>query len=250
MQKKDNLQEYDNPSLYDFENDGYTADVSFLLNWAEGLDGTIVDLACGTGRASIPLAEKGHNLIGVDIHTGMLDEARKKSGNLPIKWLEQDCTRLYLDTQSPFIYMVGNSFQHFLSNDDQDAMLTSVHNHLLEDGVFIFNTRFPSREELLQPETEEFWRSYVDPDTRQNIDVYTISKYDSLQQIQHYTTIRRASDGMESITNISLRYVYPKELERLAKANGFRILHLYKDWNRSPLTEDSYEMICVLQKVK
>jgi ubiquinone/menaquinone biosynthesis C-methylase UbiE len=249
MNTNTNVEEYEDPILYDFENDGYTEDVAFLLKRAEQVDGVIIDLACGTGRATIPLAAKGHNLIGVDIHAGMLEQAKKKSSNLAIRWVEQDCTKLKLDSNSKLIYMVGNSFQHFLTNQEQDQLLTSIYNHLDADGIFIFNTRFPSKEELLQPAEEEFWKSYTDPSSGQHVDVFTISEYDSLKQVQHYTTIRRARNGTESSTKISLRYVFPQEMQRLAEANGFRILNMFNDWKGAPITSESMEMICVFQKV-
>ncbi|MEI4527219.1 class I SAM-dependent methyltransferase [Priestia megaterium] len=74
-----NLDEYNNPLLYDDENEQYTEDVSFLLTEAAHKSGIILDLACGTGRATIPLAQAGHSLIGVDIHPPMLQEAQKKA---------------------------------------------------------------------------------------------------------------------------------------------------------------------------
>ncbi|WP_026908434.1 class I SAM-dependent DNA methyltransferase [Paucisalibacillus globulus] len=249
MSTNTNLEEYENPILYDFENDGYTEDVAFLLKCAKKEKGVIIDLACGTGRATIPLAEKGLNLIGVDIHAGMLEQAKKKSSNLAIHWVEQDCTKLTLNSNSKLMYMVGNSFQHFLTNQEQDQLLTSIYNHLDADGIFIFNTRFPSKEELLQPAEEEFWKSYTDPSSGQHVDVYTISEYDSLKQVQHYTTIRRAQNETESSTGISLRYVFPQEIQRLAEANGFRILNMFSDWKEAPITGESMEMICVFQKV-
>ncbi|MFB7642836.1 class I SAM-dependent methyltransferase, partial [Peribacillus butanolivorans] len=73
-----NSEEYDDPILYDKENDPYIEDLSYLLKWASKTEGPIIDLACGTGRATIPLASKGYKLIGVDIHKGMLDEAKRK----------------------------------------------------------------------------------------------------------------------------------------------------------------------------
>lgn len=246
--KLENLQEYENPTLYDFENDGYTADIQYLQKWAKQVTGTVIDLGCGTGRATIPMSDIAESVIGVDIHTGMLEQARKKSINLPIKWIEQDCTQLNLGVRSPLIYMVGNSFQHFLTNEAQDLLLSSVHEHLEDGGVFIFNTRFPSKEELLQPAEEEYWRSYQDPSTGHHVDVYTISNYDEVTQIQHYTTIRRSADMPEGRTEISLRYVYPKEMERLAVSNVFEVLHMFKDWKETPLSNDSYEMVCVLKK--
>src|SRR5690606_11904733 len=102
--------------------------------WAKKTGGVLIDLACGTGRATIPLAKQGYRLVGVDIHEGMLEKAKQKSDNLPIHWVTQNCMQLQLDITSKFIYMVGNSFQHFLTNEDQNQLLRSVHYHLEKDG--------------------------------------------------------------------------------------------------------------------
>ncbi|MFT4416411.1 class I SAM-dependent methyltransferase [Fredinandcohnia humi] len=253
--KIDNFEEYEDPILYDKENDSFVDDVKFLEKWAEKVEGPIVDLACGTGRATIPLARKGIELIGVDIHRGMLEQAKKKTkhANLSIRWVEQDCTSLDLGVNSPLIFMVGNSFQHFHTNEDQNLMLTSVSKHLVEGGVFIFGTRFPNNEELLQPETEEYWKSYKDEETNRIVDVSTISSYDPITQIQHYITIRRFKDDTGNIvdekrSNIQLRYVFPQEMERVLKENGLEIVAVYKDWNETPLTKDSNQMIYVCRK--
>lgn len=252
----ENAQEYDDPILYDKENEPYIAELPYLLKWAEKIQGPIIDLACGTGRITIPLAMNGHRLIGVDIHKGMLQEAVKKSTklDLTVEWVEQDCTKLNLNVTSSLIYSVGNSFQHFLTNEDQDQFLSSVNKHLKQDGVFIFGTRFPSAEELLQPNTEEYWRTYADDETGNIVDVYTISHYHALEQIQHYTTIRRYKNASleivdEKRTNIRLRYVFPKEMERLLALHGLEIVHVYQDWKESPITNDSYEMVYVCRKV-
>ena len=77
-----NAEEYDNPILYDQENALYMPETSFLLKWAAQKQGIILDLACGTGRMTIPLATHGYKLIGIDIHQGMLEEARKKSAKV------------------------------------------------------------------------------------------------------------------------------------------------------------------------
>lgn len=252
-----NSEEYEDPKLYDKENDAYLPELPLLLKWAEKQQGPIIDVACGTGRVTIPLAKNGHQLLGIDVHQGMLKEAGEKAGKLDIQidWIKQDCTKLELNVMSRFIYSVGNSFQHFLTNEAQDGLLASVNQHLEMDGILILNTRFPSVEELLQPPTEKYWRTYRDDETQHTVDLYTISTYDSLQQIQHYETIRKYknADGKmieEKSTNISLRYVFPKEMERLLHAHGFEIIHLYSDWNETPLTNDAYEMICVCRKIK
>jgi len=249
-----NLEEYNDPISYDIENDAYTGELNLLGNWAIKQGGPIIDLACGTGRMTIPLAQKGFELIGVDIHAGMLELAKKKANEIfiQIEWLEQDCTMLQIDKKSPLIFMVGNSFQHFHTNEQQNLVLRSIHNHLEKDGIFIFEMRFPNAEELLQQSTEEYWKTYTDTVENKKVDVYTISNYDPLEQIQHYTTIRKYLDDSNVIeerrTNISLRYTYPKEMERLLSENGLDILHIYEDWKESPLSRGSDEMIYVCRK--
>lgn len=253
--KLENVEEYDDPILYDLENDPYTADVPFLLKWAATVKGPIIDVACGTGRATIPLAKKGHQLIGIDIHTGMLQEAKKKASTLEnqIEWVEQDCTNFNLSVKSNLIYTVGNSFQHFLTNEAQDGLLASVYRHLEMGGIFIFGTRFPNAEELLQPPTEEYWRTYINQQTQQKVDVYTLSEYDALSQVQHYTTFRKTKDDTgkvvdEKTTNIRLRYVFPQEMARLLSTHGFEILHVYSDWQETPISNTSTEMVYVCRK--
>lgn len=198
-----NFEEYENPLLYDQENEAYKGEIPLLLKWAAKKQGPIIDLACGTGRVTIPLAASGHTLIGVDIHKGMVEEARKKSIqlHLPITWMEQDCTKLDLQMKSYFMYSVGNSFQHFLTNEAQDGFLSSINLHLEMGGIFIFGARFPSVEELLQPPTEEYWKTYTDHDTQHTVDVFTISTYDALTQIQHYRTIRKYKNANGEIVD-------------------------------------------------
>lgn len=246
----ENAEEYNDPLLYDQENEGFQDDIPFLLRYANKVEGPIVDIACGTGRATIPLAKAGFEMIGVDINGNMLAEGRRKAAELsiPIQWEEQDCTDFQLEVKSKMIFTVGNSFQHFLTNESQDMLLKSVCKNLESGGIFIFGTRFPSSEELLQPSTEEYWKSYTDRDTQQKVDVYTISEYDPIEQLQHYMTIRRMKEK-ETITRITLRYTYPKEMERLLTENGFKIVHLFQDWKETPLSKDAYQIVYVCEKV-
>lgn len=246
---EDNFQEYNIPELYDIENDSLH-DLALLEEYADS-NGLNIDLACGTGRVTIPFAEKGYRMIGVDNHEGMLSRAEEKTKNPLIDWVKQDLKKLKLDVTSQFIYMVGNSFQHFLTNEDQDQLLQSVHAHLQANGVFIFDTRFPSKEELLQAETEEYWRSFTDHLGRK-VDVSTIAVYQAVTQVQSYLTIRRFQERDGSIlkteSKISLRYVYPAEMDRLLASHGFSVVHRYQDWRKTELTNDATNMVYVCRK--
>lgn len=179
------LSEYENPKRYDVENKSLS-DFPFLLSWAKKLNiqnEWILDIACGTGRVTIPFIKNGYQMIGVDIHEGMLAEAKRKSASFnKMKWLQQDCLQLNINETIPLAYMVGHGFQHFLTNTHQNQLLLSVHNVLADDAIFIFDTRFPSREELMQPSTEEYWTTVTDEKGRK-CDLHTEMTYDSIQQI-------------------------------------------------------------------
>lgn len=273
-----NKEEYLDPELYDQENERYQEDLNLLKEWAQQQGSPIIEIGCGTGRVTIPLAEAGFELIGVDLSKEMIAKAQEKSAAKGvvdrIRWEVQDVTRLNLGVQSPFLFMTGHTFQHFLSNQAQDECFQAINCHLSKDGILIFNTRFPSKEELIQPETEEYWYSYSDAKGRK-VDVYTSAAYDPILQLQHYTTIRRLSlsseanlsneaklshqsnlssedkltgDQQEVITRITLRYVYPQEMARLLQSHGFEILDVYESWDKKPLTPACYSMIYVCRK--
>lgn len=248
------FEEYEDANLYDKENTG-VGEIPFLKELALQMNGPIIDLACGTGRLTIPLAKEGHEMIGIDVHEGMLQAAKEKSHqeNLHINWVRQDCTNFDLGIKTDFIYSGGNSFQHFLTNEDQDGLFNSVSSHLNPLGLFVFDTRFPSAEELLQPPREEYWTSYIDADTGYKVELSTISHYIAIEQVQYYTTFRRyVNEGQlmkELKARVNLRYVYPKEMERLAEKHGFKIINVYEDWNRNPISQESYAMVYVCQKL-
>lgn len=248
------LSEYEDPTLYDLENQG-SPELPMLLAWADKLGierEPLLDLACGTGRTALPLAEAGYSVIGVDLHAGMLEQARCKTpAAANVRWVQQDLTQLQLPDRSPMAYMTGNGFQHFLTNELQNRLLQSVRGALTPDGCLLFDTRFPTAEELLQPPAEEYWRTIeIAPEHR--CDVYTIAAYDPVAQVQHYTTIRRFREGGElrdeRKTTIELRYTYPQELARTLEANGFELLHLYGGWSGASLQASSPSMVAVCRR--
>ncbi|GAB3070581.1 class I SAM-dependent methyltransferase [Salinicoccus sesuvii] len=247
----DNLEKYVDPKAYDDTYQHYLIDVPLLSEWAKVQGGIIVDLACGTGRVTLPLAEHGHRLIGVDIHEEMLELAKSKSEakHLPIEWIRQDCTKLALEIKSNMLFMTGNSFQHFLTNESQDALLKAIWNHLNYGGVFIFNTRFPNLKDLAEIYTTK--EIYID-NLGRVVTEHTTETYNALTQVLHCSTTREIRDnGTDTYLEtdrISLRYVYPLEMQRLLKQNGYEIVEVYSSWKKEELSESSSEMVYVCRK--
>lgn len=249
------LDEYVDAEGYDLENGLSGPDLDYYLDLAREVGGPGLDLACGTGYLTIPFAELGLAMTGVDRAREMLDLARHKGGSLPIRWLLADCRSLDLGKQFRLITLTGNAFQEFLTREDQERLLGTVRRHLAPDGVFAFETRFPRASELLtgpaldgrwSPETE--WRRYENANG-QTVVVTTTQRYDAIRQWAEYVIHQRWPGGDDQIEERAeravLRFVFPQEMETLLHYNGLAIEHAYGDWDRRPLSSDSPRMIYV-----
>lgn len=236
----ENLSKYANPKEYDETYKSYTEDLEFIKAHLDENTQSIIELACGTGRLAIPLAKQGHLVYGVDIDAGMLNYAQNKATNegVNIDLSVQDCTQLNLPIKSNFIFMTGNSFQHFLTNESQDALFNSVKRHLNPKGEFIFDTRNPILHELSNVDMFEELLESNGETTR----VISKEEYNHLTQILECTSTYISSNN-EYKDSIKLRYTYPLELKRLLQQHGFELINLYGSWKKEKFDANSISMI-------
>src|SRR5688500_1012790 len=107
MVEHTNLEEYDDPEIYDFENRAFEPDGPFYLELAQRMGGSTLELGCGAGRVAVPLARHGVDLTGIDVSAAMLSLARRKAGDVVIRWTQADVRDFHLPTQFHLIYMAG-----------------------------------------------------------------------------------------------------------------------------------------------
>ncbi len=248
---EDNLIEYADPQVYDLENADFEPDGPFLLEFAKRLGNPVLELGCGTGRLTIPFAQAGVDITGIEIVPGMLELAKQKAGDLPIQWVCADVRSYQLNRTFRLIFESGCVFQHMLTRPDQEAFLARVREHLAEDGLFVFGSIFPSLQQLENVDEEKDWYTTQHPDGRE-IRVSGIECYDALRQVKVETAYRHWTDanGKEivKVVPLSLRYNFPQELEALLHYNGFTVVERYGDNEKCPLTNESRSLICVCQK--
>ena len=247
----DNLEEYADPEIYDLENQAFEPDGSFFLAFAKRLDGPVLELGCGTGRVTIPLAQNGVDMTGLDVVPAMIERAKQKAGGLPIQWIVDDARFFRLERSFRLIFETGSVFQHMLTRSDQEAFLARVREHLKNDGRFITSLIFPHHNLLTFAETEKEWFTHRNR-AGQEIRVSGTEYYDPVRQVKLETAYRRWKDdnGQEILkaAPLSLRYVFPQEMEALLYYNGFQVLERFGDWNLSLLIDKSRLMIFVCQK--
>jgi len=224
-------------------------DIRFLQDCFRDIDGPILELACGTGRAAVPLAEAGYEVHGLDGSREMLAvAAAKKKGMSP-----EASKRLFLATgnmreftnpiQFGGIYSTFRSFQHLLTPEDQETCLRCIHRHLRVEGLLVLNL-FDPRYELLVPGERPAAvssRSLVHPVSGNRVTVEVLHRVnDALRQCltevwrfsefgsDDSTVVRQEEEGLE------LRWTFRQEMRYLLRLCGFRIVAEYSDFEMSP----------------
>ena len=146
----DNLEEFSDAANYDLE-DASDTGIAFYTALAQETGGPVLEIACGTGRVSVRIARLGFSVTGLDIVPGMIERARSKSVGLPTRWIVDDALTFDLGEQFRLIFLTGNSFQAFLTNADQEALLQRVYAHLHDEGLFAFENAQPYLPPLPDP---------------------------------------------------------------------------------------------------
>lgn len=248
----DFYEEFRDPVTYDAECDAFSDDFVLIDEWVGSRGGPLLDLACGTGRMALRLAEQGYDVTGVDLIPEMVDHAKRKAAErgASVEWVVSDARDFHLGRQFPTIFMLMNAFQFLLTRADHEAMLACGWEHLTEDGQFLFETRNPCSRNLREV---RFPQGHVNPlpDGGQLVSIEE-QVYDPITQIQHYTRqlMFEYADGRqeEKVLRTALRYVYPQEMEALLHYNGFEIVTCYGSWEKESLTAESQEMIVICRK--
>lgn len=221
-------------------------DKSFWIEMAKAYGDPILELGCGTGRVSVPLAKEGFSVTGIDISESMLKRARKNSST--VEWIQGDVRSFDLEKTFPLIIYPYESIHQMLNFGDLEAMLCQVRSHLTKGGKFIATFLNPSNEFLLDLLLFGGKRVldgiYPSPDGKGNIVSTMTQEYDSQEHLLTYNFFFNVPGEPEEIVEkLPVRLYFPREMEALLKYNGFAIEHWFGDYDRSPYNAESPYMI-------
>lgn len=240
---------------YDIQND--MEDVEFYLDMLSTYGGPALDAGCGTGRLLLAFAREGYDCAGFDTSQEMLRIARRKleaeqpEVNARVEVAYGDMREFQLGRKFKTALFGCNTFQHLLTNDEQNQALQCMHEHLEDDGrLFIQTTNIKFHEhepDILYHRGREF-----NEETKEWVDSFYSYHYFQHVQIQQFTLFLDLSgeDGTVRRKQIvlNLRWLFPPELERLLHANGFELEGLYGDFAKGPVTRDSPWIIAQARK--
>lgn len=233
-------------SLYDPFN-GWDVCDAFYFELARKIGGTVLDLGCGTGLLACRIAGQGLDVTGVDPAAGMLRIARARDGGERVAWIKAAGQALQLGRRFDLIYMTGHAFQALLTDDDAIGLLRAAGDHLTGDGRLAFDTRNPARQAWLGWTPDKPRR--VTTAEHGEIEERIEAAADPLTGLVDLTHRYRFIASGETIVGRSrIRFVARDHLERLLARANLAPVAWYGDWDRSPVSAASPELIVVARR--
>jgi SAM-dependent methyltransferase len=229
---------YDDPSDSMFAPSAIAPVVDLLAGLAG--DGAALELGIGTGRIAVPLAQRAIPVHGIDLSEAMVARLRAKPGAEPIGVTIGDFATTRVDGTFTVAYLVYNTINNLTTQDAQVACFQNVGAHLAPGGHFVIEVGVPDLRRLPPGQTAVPFT--VAPD-RLGFDEYDVVGQGMVSH--HYW--RKEDGGFDSLS-VPFRYVWPAELDLMARLGGMSLRERWSDWARSPFTAESTSHVSVWRK--
>lgn len=237
-------------NVYDGMNTDLT-DLEFYKKWLPtNKDARILELCCGTGRLTIPIAKEGYNISGVDITSSMLEQAKTKAleTGLEIDFIQADIRTLDLPEKYDLIFIPFNSIHHLYQNEDIFRAFNVVKNHLKENGLFLLDCYNPNIQYIVDgAKGQKEIAEYITKDGRK-VSIKQKMRYENKSQINRIEWQYYINDKFDSIQNLDMRLYFPQELDSYLERNGFKIIHKFGNFKEEEFNNSSEKHIFVCNK--
>jgi SAM-dependent methyltransferase len=211
--------------------------VSFLAGLAG--TGAALELGIGTGRIALPLSQRGVRVHGIELSREMIAQLKAQPGSDSIGVTIGDMATARVGGTFSLAYLVRNTITNLTTQDDQVDCFRNAAAHLEPGGCFVIEVYVPELQRLPPGETVHAFD--VTPAH------LGFEEYDVATQIafsHHYWVV----DGQLETFSAPFRYVWPSELDLMARLAGMTLRERWSGWNREPFTSDSRSHISVWQK--
>jgi SAM-dependent methyltransferase len=204
--------------------------VDCLADLAAG--GRVLELAIGTGRIGLPLAQRGLEVHGIDASEAMVAKLREKPGGDAIPVTIGDFADVAVAGVFDLVFVVFNTFFALTTQDDQVRCFRNVAEHLTAEGVFVVEAFVPDLARFDRGQSFRVERVTAD---RVSIDA---SLHDPVSQTVMAQQIAITMAGTQ-LRPVHLRYAWPSELDLMARLAGLELRDRWGGWDRSPFTAAS-----------
>lgn len=228
---------YDQSSASMYEPGVLEPTVDFLASLAGA--GPALEFAIGTGRVAVPLASRGFSVTGIDLSPHMLEQLRAKPGADSIEAVEGDMAVTSVVGTFQLVYLVFNTIMNLTTQDQQVACFENAARHLESGGHFVVEVGVPDLRRL--PPGERYVAFAVDEG------YVGVDEYANIPLQEMYSHHYGAADEGE-VFSMPFRYVWPSELDLMARIAGMRLTERWAGWDRAPFTGESRSHVSVWQK--
>ena len=202
-----------------------------------------MELACGTGRLANSLVRDGADYTGLELSSDFAALARKKLSHLSNTpaIITGDMRDFQLNKTFDLIFIGFNSFLHLLTDEDAASFFTCVKKHLHENSRFLIEIFIPNPLSLYRPEGIRFpVLEYNDSHSNKLVKVKESSNYNTDTEVNELTWYFSFDNEKDfAIEQFSMRMYFPSKINQILIDNGFRILHQWGDYYRTPLGDGS-----------
>lgn len=214
--------------------------VDMLASLADG--GPVLEFGSGTGRVVLPLAERGLVVSGIELSAAMVDEMRRKPSGDGVPVAIGDFATTRVDGVFSVVALVYNTINNLVTQEEQVACFENAARHLAPGGVFVVEVGVPKLRRL--PPGSSLVAFAAD-DRHIGVDRYTDIPNQRFESHHHYVT----DDG--SVHHAApFRYVWPAELDLMARIAGMTLVGRWEDWHRAPFTGDSERHVSVWRRAE
>ncbi len=213
--------------------------VDRLAELARG--GPALEFAAGTGRVALPLSARGIAVHGIELSPHMARQLAAKPGADAVPVTIGDMTTTRVPGTFRLVYLVANTIMNVTTQDHQLAVFANAAAHLEPGGCFVVEVEVPQLRRV--PPGEAGWVFTLDPD---HVGIETFD--DTAAQIawsHHWIEV----DARLVRHSAPYRYVWPSELDLMAKITGFRVRDRWAGWDRAPFTSASHSQVAVFEKL-
>ena len=228
---------YDADSADRFDPALVAATVEFLAPLAG--DGRVLELGIGTGRIALPLSERGVPVLGVDLSPDMVAQLEAKPGAEAIDVTIGDFATTSVEGSFRLVYLVYNTIENLTTQDEQVACFCNAAAHLEPGGCFVIEVEVPQIRRLPPGDTV---RAFKLTPTRLGFDELDVATQQGVSY--HYWV----EAGRAETFSTPFRYVWPSELDLMARLAGLRLRERWGSWSREPFTSASGAHVSVWEK--
>jgi SAM-dependent methyltransferase len=207
----------------------------------------VLELACGTGRLTIPLAEDGINITGLDISERMLELAELKASERGFRpaFVQGDVRTFDLNRKFRLIFLAAQSLSHLHTREEIEACFERVRQHLAKDGRLLIELHNPSLTLLSRQAGERYAVGEYEGEN-ERVSLSETVRYDAATQVNHIRWHFQSEGADEEVVlSFEMRQFFPQEIDALLACNGFSIEQKYGDYDETAFSSASPRQLIV-----